>query len=260
MDKKDHSTSKKIVVCIIAFFLAIAVVCAFLFVNSIQLCLQFDPSRLTFKEETLTFEKVEQHHNRGGYYYSIYFQEYEDSFCIDTVISKAINKEALKNLGKGYTVRVTFCEEFQDICSIRCNGNTILDVSGYIRANRNNQIIGIVFCPFFIFCALFAAWFFFRGWRPIRANNGLGRIRIEHTVNGNVVRIYHSTHVCSLVINDQIVDQHHGFGSNHYCLKGIIGSTKISQSPLRIQAKMGTFHMRLYCNDQLVAKRFMLFG
>jgi hypothetical protein len=106
----------------------------------------------------------------------------------------------------------------------------------------------------------FLAWVFIRAIEPITTNKGLGKIRIEYMVKGNVIRIYHSRHVCSLVINDQIFDQYHGVYGSNFCLKGIIGMMKTGGKTIQVEAKMGFCHMRLYCNGQLVAKKFMAFG
>ena len=88
-------------------------------------------------------------------------------------------------------------------------------------------------------------------------NNGLGKVKIEHKIIGDIIRIYHSIQVCSLVINDKIFDQHHGEYASHYKM---IGMVKSNGKVVRVEAKMGEFYMYLYCNDKLVAKKFMLFG
>lgn len=101
---------------------------------------------------------------------------------------------------------------------------------------------------------------FVRATEPLTDNDGLGRIRIEYIIKGNVIRIYHSRHICSLVINGQIFDQHHGVYGANYSLKGIIGIMRAGGKTIRVEAKMGFCHMCLYCNGQLVAKKFMAFG
>lgn len=155
---------------------------------------------------------------------------------------------------------VIFCEEFEDICGISCSGVEILSVSDYAKANQNNQIIGILCCLCVYLCVLFLAWVFIRAIEPITDNDGLGKIRMEYVVKENVIRIYHSRHMCSLVINGQIFDQHHGVYGSNYSLKGTIGMMRAGGKPIRVEAKMGVCHMYLYCNGELIAKKFMAFG
>ena len=120
--------------------------------------------------------------------------------------------------------------------------------------------MGIICCFSVFLCVLFLAWVIVRSIEPITTNAGLGKIRIEYLVKGNVIRVYHSRHVCSLVINDQIFDQHHGVYGGYFHLKGRIGMMKAGGKTIHVEAKMGFCNMRLYCNGQLVAKKFMAFG
>ena len=85
----------------------------------------------------------------------------------------------------------------------------------------------------------------------------LGKIRIEYKENNNVVQIYNSPQVCSLVINNEIVDQYLGVVATRFCLKGEINS---NNELIAVEAKMGYLNMRLYYNGRLVAKKFMGLG
>ena len=85
----------------------------------------------------------------------------------------------------------------------------------------------------------------------------LGQIRIEYKENDNIIRIYNSPQVCSLVINNKVVDQYLGLVATRFCLKGEINT---NNELITVEAKMGYFNMRLYYNGRLVAKKFMGLG
>ena len=260
MDDKEKVANKKIRIAIMAIFLVCCTIIAVFLVYCMRNYSKFDEDNLTFLREKLTFVKYEERHSRSGWYFIFHFKEYEKPFRIFTVTSKAVNKENLSSLIENDILDVTFCKEFDDICEISCNGVMILSVSDYAKANQSNQIIGIICCIFAFLCVLFLAWVFIRAIEPIAENEGLGKIRIEYIIKGNVIRVYHSRHVCSLVINGQIFDQHHGVYGSNFCLKGIIGMMKTGGKTIHVEAKMGLCHMHLYCNGQLVAKKFMAFG
>ena len=260
MDNGEKAANNRLRIIIIAIFLACTTIIAVFLSCCIRDYFKFDAGNLNFVHEELTFEKYEERRTRSGWHLTLYFEEYEEPFRIFTVTSKKVNKANLRSLTENDILDVTFCEEFDDICGISCNEVMILSVSDYVKANQNNQIAGMICCLFAFLCVLFLTLVFIGAIEPLSDNEGLGKIRIEHVVKGNVIRIYHSRHVCSLVINGQIVDQYHGVYGNNFCLKGIIGMMKAGGKMIRVEAKMGFCHMRLYCNGQLVAKKFMAFG
>ena len=260
MGNKEKVANKRLRIIIVAIFLVCTTIIAVFLFGCIRDYSQFDKDNLSFVHEELTFEKFEERHSRSGWYLVFLFKEYEEPFRIFTVTSKVVNKVNLRSLAENDILDVTFCKEFDDICEISCNGVMVLSVSDYVKANQNNQIVGIICCLSVFLCVFFLAWVFIRAIEPITTNKGLGKIRIEYMVKGNVIRIYHSRHVCSLVINGQIFDQHHGVYGSNFCLKGIIGMMKTGGKTIQVEAKMGFCHMRLYCNGQLVAKKFMAFG
>ena len=260
MGNKEKVVNKRLRIIIVAIFLVCTTIIAVFLLGCIRDYFKFDEDNLNFVHEELTFEKYEERHGRSGWYFVLHFKEYEEPFRIFTVTSKAVNIANLRRLTSNDVLDVTFCKEFDDICEISCNGVTILSVSDYAKANQNNQIIGIICCIFGFLCVLFLAWVFIRAIEPITENEGLGIIRIEYVIKGNVIRVYRSRHVCSLVINGQIFDQYHGVYGANYSLKGIIGMMKTGGKTIRVEAKMGFCHMYLYCNGQLVAKKFLAFG
>ena len=260
MGNEEKVVNRKIRITIVAIFFVCTTIIAVFLLTCIRDYFKFDEDNLSFVHEELTFVKHEERHGRSGWYFLLHFKEYEDPFRIVAVTSKVVNKANLRGLVENDALDVTFCKEFDDICEISSNGIMILSLSDYAEANQNNQIMGIICCLCLFLCVLFLAWVFLRAIEPITDNAGLGIIRIEYVLKGNVIRIYHSRHICSLVINDQIFDQHHGVYGSNFCLKGIIGMMRAGGKTIHVEAKMGFCHMYLYCNGQLVAKKFMAFG
>ena len=118
-------------------------------------------------------------------------------------------------------------------------------------------MVGIILCPIMILISLFMVRAFGVAMKPITRDTILGKIKIEYEINGNIVRVYNSVHMCSLVINDKIVDQYYGIYGGNFRLKGRIAS---GGKTVRIEAWMGFACMHLYCNGELVAKKFMALG
>lgn len=260
MNNKEKGANQRIRITIIVIFIISTIIIAAFFFDCIRDYSEYSEDNLNLTSEELTYEKYEKRHNRGGWYFDLYVKENIEPFRIDTITSKGLNKVNLSKLTDGDLLRISISQNFGEICEISCNEVVILSASDYVQANRNNEIIGLVFLPIVFLCVLFLAWVFIRAIEPITDNEGLGKIRIEYVAQGNVIRIYHSRHVCSLVINGQVFDQHHGVYGTHFCLKGIIGMMKTGGKAIHVEAKMGVFHMRLFCNGQLVAKKFMAFG
>lgn len=85
----------------------------------------------------------------------------------------------------------------------------------------------------------------------------LGKLRIEYKRDGNVIQIYNSPTVCSLVINGKVAKQYVGEIATRFVLKGTINE---GDNVIPIEAKMGFFNMRLFVSGVCVAKKFMAFG
>lgn len=154
-------SNKRIRLIIIAIFLICSGIVVALLFNCIRDYTKFDEDNLSLFHEEYTFEKQEERYSRSGWYMVFYFKESEKPFNFFTVTSKAINKANLKFLKENDVLDVTFCEEFEDICGIRCNGVEILSVSDYAKVNQRNQIMGIICCLFLYLCVLFLVWVLF---------------------------------------------------------------------------------------------------
>ena len=85
----------------------------------------------------------------------------------------------------------------------------------------------------------------------------LGRLRIEYTQDNDIIQIFNSPTVCSLVINDKVVDEYSGVIVFRFTLKGTIQK---ENKTIQIEAKMGFLFMKLFYDGVLVSKKFMGFG
>lgn len=85
----------------------------------------------------------------------------------------------------------------------------------------------------------------------------LAELKIEYKQDGNVVQIYNSLNVCSLMINGVVVDMYKGVIASRFVLKG---SIEKDGNVIPVEAKMGFVNMRLFYNGVLVAKKFMGLG
>ena len=263
MEERSKASYKTKYIALIVFFLAMFLFFAFFFFNCVYQYAAYDVeySDLLYKE--LTFERYEKlDQGKYGYIYRLYFKEYDEPFCINRIANRHLDKVMLSGLEENEGTQVYYCEKSNrfsnyEICEIRCNHGVLLSLSDYVDANQNNQIIGMILCPIMALASLLLVWIFAQASKPATRDSLLGKIKIEYTVNGNVVRVYNSLHMCSLGINDKIVDTYYGFAGGNFCLKGRISS---GGKHLRIEARMGFAFMRLYCNGELVAKKFMAFG
>ena len=84
-----------------------------------------------------------------------------------------------------------------------------------------------------------------------------GELKIEYQADGNVIQVYNSLKVCSLVINGEVVDRYTGLVAGKFVLHGFADR---DGELIPVEAKMGAAFMRLYYDGELVAKRFMMFG
>lgn len=234
-----------------------------LFYDSISDYSEFDVDYSDLMYEELSFERYEKIPGYKGHYkYVIYFDEYEKPFEISSIADKKLDKAALDQLTEnerlGVYYRETSSEKYQyEICEINHNSTTLLILSDYRETNQSNQILGMIVCPIMIVLSLFMLWIFSRVLKPAHDPADLGKIKIEHTVNGKVIRVYNSAYVCSLVIDGEIIDQYHGIVGGKFCLTGQLD---VDGRQVPVEARMGHVNIRLYYDDKLVAKKFMGFG
>ena len=85
----------------------------------------------------------------------------------------------------------------------------------------------------------------------------IGIVRMEYKQDNNVIKLWNSPKVCSLMINGKIVDQYRAVVATRFVLKGEIN---VDDKTITVEAKMGFFFMRIYYDGKMVAKKFMGFG
>ena len=251
------------VIAIIVVISLVSGLFAFLFFNCIASYSKFDVSYGDLVYRELTFDRYEKKpQGKSGYAYDIYFKEYDDPFQIDSIARKKVSGEALEQLVEWTMVKIYTTESSSrnyeyEICEMSQQNQMVLSLSDYVEANQENQIVGMIVCPLMVLDGLFLIWVTSRLSKPIGTKDDLGKIRIEYETNDNVIRVYNSPYVCSLMINGEIVDRYYGLEGNNFCLKGKLD---IGEEKIAVEAKMGYFYMQLYYDGELVAKKFMALG
>ena len=247
------------IICLILVFVLMTGFFAFLFVNCISLYSKFDIDYNDLVCEELTFKSYDKVYlYKGDCEYIIYFEEYIKPFEISTIADKKLNKTALENLSEDEILHVYYRESSSlkyeyEICEFSHNSTVLLSLTDYIQTNQSNQLIGIIMCPIMIISSVFVVCIYMYMLKPINPEK-LGKIKVEYVLYENVIRIYNSASVCSLVVNDEIVDQYLGIMPTKFCLKA---NLNINGKDIPVEAKMGIVNIRLYCDGKLVAKKFM---
>ena len=80
---------------------------------------------------------------------------------------------------------------------------------------------------------------------------------IKYEYHNNIIEIYNSVEVCSLVINGQIVDKYIGIVGGPFTLINLVTN---EFEEFVVEARMGNFFMSLYINGKKVSSVFMAFG
>ena len=85
----------------------------------------------------------------------------------------------------------------------------------------------------------------------------IGVVRMEYKQDNNVIKLWNSPKLCSLMINGKIVDQYRAVVATRFVLKGEIN---VDDKTITVEAKMGFLFMRIYYDGKMVAKKFMGLG
>ena len=266
--------TRKIDLIVIITILSLCLVLfSWLFIHCINLYNSFDVQYSELVSEKLTFNRYETiPMARGGDIYEIYFEEYDHPFEVSRITQKELNKKELAKLTKGTTFNVFYRDsdskkyEFE-ICEMKSDSITILTLSDFVRVNQNNQIVGMILCPILVGMNIFLIVIFIQSSKskliPYNKKYNdfvsihLGKLKIEYKTKSNIIQIYNAPEVCSLVINDKVIDQFFGLVAFPFTLKGEIEE---DGKVILIEAKMGYANMKLYYNGKLVKKAFMMWG
>ena len=238
-----------------------------LFINCIKLYGTFDVTYEVLTHQNLTFDKYEMN---GEDTYGIYFKEYDTPFEISSITQKEFNKKELAKLEAGTIVEAYYTnsdsKKFNyEICEMKKDSIIYLTLNDFVKVNQNNQVVGMIMCPIMVAGSIVLIVVFIKisnfynddKNKQRRRNDNLGNLKIEYNINNNKIQLYNAIDICSLIINNQIVDQYYGVVASKFVLKGIVDD---NGKKVLVEAKMGYLNMRLYYDGKLVKKIFMGLG
>jgi len=210
----------------------------------------------------MTFEKYDKIETEKHVEYHFYFEEYSSVFIIYYYSFTSTEEAIITSPKKGDVFDVYYSclasdENAFAIFEMSNDSSTIITLSNY-KTDVQHLFITLLLLTSFVLMilVLFISV-------PIitlmysNPESNLGKVKIEYFLCGNVIRIYNSPYVCSLVINDKVIDQKWGVAVIKIHLKGEI--EKDGENIL-VEAKLNNListKMRLYCNGTLVKKANM---
>ena len=115
--------------------------------------------------EQLTFEKYEVVEvYKVGTVYEIYFEEYEEAFCIPPFVQKKLNKTAINRLRNGAkldiyyknsTIKNSTVNYISEICEMKDVSNIYLALEDYTSAKQNQEVPCLIVFPIlFLLCCI----------------------------------------------------------------------------------------------------------
>jgi len=262
MDSKEGGTNKtKIILICIAIFVIISAY-IFLLTNIIETYSNFDIDYDDLLFEELTFDKFEKtKRGKSGYIYNVYFKEYDEPFLINPNTNRAVNVEVLESLKENKRVTVYYDETSHRgyeyvVCEMNYDTNSVLKLSDYVKLNQDNQVTGMIVSTAMAIGCLMLVWGFHWKSKIDYSGEDIGKVRVEYILDGNVIRVYNAPVVCSLVINDKIVDQEYGLQSYKFSLKG---NLKNGTEIIPVEAKVRYIFIQLYVKGKRVKSGFVGF-
>lgn len=253
----------------ISLILALMVFVVILFFNFVTAYPVTDVTCSDFICEELTFDSYRKYKVSSGRFtnntiYEIKFEEYEKPFVVNDIAERRLDKVSLENLESGESLKIYYDHtQYRDyeheICVISSDSVTLLSLSDYIEAQNNNLILGMIVWPVFLLLCLYVLWLFVRKYVPAKKKykTTSGNIKVAYTLNGDIIRVYKSPKGYSLVINEKIVDRCFDDSATNFSL---YGKVRFYGNDIPVEAVIGRFNVRLYCDGKLVSKKFKLFG
>ena len=256
------------ILCIILSVVFTGLFCFFL-VTCIRNYVMTDIGYEDFKYEELTFDRYEEVikiGRRGRRYIAarnVYFKEYKEPFGFPAAVLGRVDFEALKKVEAYEAVSVYITTEFApkqkySICEMKTENEVILSMSDYAEASKENQFGYIFVCAFAIVLGIlltFISVIFYKRAKQ-EQKYPLGRLILEYIKDGNIIRVYNAILTCSLVINGDVVDKYKGLVSSPFRLNGMVLDEYGNEAIVTV--KMGFVFMRLYYNNEVVGKKFIL--
>lgn len=256
----------------ISLILALAVFSIFMFFICVTAYPESDVSYSDFMYEELTFDSYKKYKVSRGRFtnntiYEIKFEEYEKPFVVNDIAERRLDKVSLEKLESGESLKVYYDHTQyryyeHEICVISSDSVTLLSLYDYIEAQNNNLILGMIVWPVFLLLCLYVLWSFVRNVRKYvpakkRYKTTSGNIKVDYTINGDIIRVYKSVKGYSLVINEKIVDRCFDDSANNFSL---YGKVRFYGNDIPVEAVIGRFNIHLYCDGKLVSKKFKWLG
>lgn len=253
---------------ILSFFCVLALGIVMLS-NSVSLYLKFDVDYNDVYYEELTFDRYEIKVVRYAtgrsisteHTYEIYFKEHENPFVVDRISQRKFDKDFLAQIEEGSIMKVYYLETSSkkydyEICETSCGSKVLLNLSDYVRINKNNQMLGFVLWTGFMCFGVFLVVKIALISRGLRKTLELGNLKFQSEIHGNNVCVYLSIEASSLVVNGEIFDQYRAVYSNDCTLKGKLC---VNGKKILIKAKIKGSYLYLHCDNQLLATKFLAF-
>ena len=268
MRKKNNfiPSDKNTVIVLSSLFGVILIAFLCIFFICLDSYYEFDLDYSDLKHEQLTFESyntiIKRTHKHNTVIHEVYFEELEKPLYFSSIANKKINVEELKKLNQGAEAELYFRENsFKDydyvVCEMTSGDTVILSLSDYVKANQNNQLLGMVFCSIAVIGCAFMVITAISRIKKMQEYPSLGRVVMEHKIFGNQIRVYNSPSLCSLTVNGKVRDQYRGVVASKFVLKSKIVH---NDQTIIVEAKMGHLYMTLFCDGKAVCKKFMGFG
>lgn len=266
------------------FLIMVMLMCSglfvFLFINCIKLYHSFDLSYDDVIYEELTFLDYDS----NGELKEVYVKEYETPFLIDSISFSSFDIKTLEKLESNEVIKVYYIEtstkDYQyELCEVKVNNTYLLTLQDYVKENRNNQRLGMVFCPVLIVSAIVLIVVFLKILYKNRIYLGdivyaedhyveqvkegyeslkLGKVKIEYQEYSDTIQVYNSFNLCSLVINGKVYDQFIGVMATKFTLQAKVENS--FRQMMDVKVVMDGINLKLYINDKKVAKKFIALG
>lgn len=262
MDLKNTKTSKTEIILICIAIIVIISAYIFLLTNIIETYYNFDIDYDDLLYEELSFDKFEKiERRRSSDIYNVYFKEYDEPFLINPNTNRAVNVEVLESLKENTRVSVYYSETSNRgyeyvICEMNYNTHSIIKLSNYVKMNQDNQVTGMIVSTAMAIGCLLLVWVFYWKSKIDYSGKDIGKVRLEYILDGNVIRVYNAHVICSLMINDKIVDQEYGLKSYRFNLKG---NLKNGTEIIPVEVKVRYVFIHLYVREKRVKSSFVGF-